>query len=104
MSKGSVEKERSVSTMRILVFSLAAIGVSACSSQKPWSVEEVTGHLPDLDFFPGGGKGAPVTAKIHEGKILLMYFGFLQTTGGVHRFNGAPGKKYGWLPSRIFTL
>ncbi|HJT51377.1 MAG TPA: hypothetical protein VJ734_05495 [Nitrosospira sp.] len=61
MSKGSVEKERSVSTMGILVFSLAAIGVSACSSQKPWSVEEVTGHLPDLDFFPDGGKGAPVT-------------------------------------------
>ena len=55
---------------------LVAIVVSACSFQKPWSVEEVTGHLPDLDFFPGGGKGAPVRAKIHEGKILLMYMDF----------------------------
>jgi hypothetical protein len=31
-----------------------------------------------------------------------MYFGFLQTAGGVLRFNGAPGKKYGWVTSRIF--
>ncbi len=83
---------------RIMVF-LVAIVVSACSFQKPWSVEEVTGHLPDLDFFPGGGKGAPVTAKIHEGKILLMYFGFLQTAGGVPVSMARPVKNTAGCPA-----
>lgn len=50
--------------------------VSACVSQKSRHVEEVTGHLPDLNFSLTSDGRQSVTAKTYEGNILLLYFGF----------------------------
>lgn len=47
-----------------------------CSGENPWHVEEVTGHLPDLDFSLTSDRGSPVTANEFEGKLLLLYFGY----------------------------
>jgi protein SCO1 len=53
-----------------------AFAISGCIGQKSWHLEEVTGHLPDLDFSLISDRGIPVTAKTYEGYLLLMYFGF----------------------------
>jgi protein SCO1/2 len=57
-----------------------ALAISGCIGQKSWHVEEVTGHLPDLDFSLTSDRGIPVTAKAYEGHVLLMYFGFTHCT------------------------
>jgi protein SCO1/2 len=53
-----------------------AFMVSGCSPERDWRVEEVTGHLPDLEFTLTSDNGSPATAKTYSGYILLMYFGF----------------------------
>ncbi len=68
--------------MRIFVLSRYILGlavafaISSCVSEKTWHVEEVAGHLPDLDFSLTSDNGHLVTAKTYENYILLMYFGF----------------------------
>jgi protein SCO1/2 len=57
-----------------------AIAVSGCMGGQSWHAEEVTGHLPDLDFSLISDGGIPVTAKTYEGHVLLMYFGFTHCT------------------------
>jgi len=47
---------------------------------KSWHVEEVTGHLPELNFSLTSDRGSAVTAKTYEGYLLLMYFGFTHCT------------------------
>ena len=39
-------------------------------------MEEVTGHLPDLNFSLTADNGRQVTSTTYEGHLLLMYFGF----------------------------
>lgn len=53
-----------------------ALAISACDSTEHWSVEDVTGHLPDLNFSLTSDEGRSVTARTYEGNVLLMYFGF----------------------------
>jgi protein SCO1/2 len=52
------------------------LAASGCSIEKPWHVEEVTGHLPDLNFSLTSNHGSAVTAETYEGYLVLMYFGF----------------------------
>ncbi|HET7061719.1 MAG TPA: SCO family protein, partial [Nitrosospira sp.] len=47
-----------------------------CSSENSWHMEEVTGHLPDLDFSLTSDRGSRVTANEFEGNLLLLYFGY----------------------------
>ena len=61
---------------RQLVSLTIALAISGCMSEKPWYVEEVTGHLPDLNFSLTSDRGDAVTARTYEGYLLLMYFGF----------------------------
>lgn len=59
------------------VLSLAmALTISGCLSEKSWHVEEVSNHLPDLDFSLMADDGRLVSAKTYQGYLLLMYFGF----------------------------
>ena len=78
MSKGVIRKGRSVSGRFILALmtAFAAFALGACISQKSWHVEEVTGHLPDLNFSLTSDNGRLVTPTAYEGHLLLMYFGF----------------------------
>jgi protein SCO1/2 len=55
---------------------MMVLAVSACTSKSPWHLEQVTGHLPELNFSLTSDSGQPVTAKTYEGNVLLMYFGF----------------------------
>ena len=59
----------------ILILTMVFV-TSSCVSEKTWHVEEVTGHLPNLDFSLMSDNGRLVTAKTYEGYVLLMYFGF----------------------------
>jgi protein SCO1/2 len=75
MRKGIISKESPVS-VRLIMSLWVPFMLSACYSQKPWHMEEVTGHLPDLNFSLTSDRGHNVTAQTYEGSILLMYFGF----------------------------
>ena len=75
MLKSISGKESSVS-VGLIVGLMMAFMVSACNSQKPWYSEEVSGHLPDLNFSLTSDRGRNVTAQTYEGSIVLMYFGF----------------------------
>ncbi|MEO8767636.1 MAG: SCO family protein [Nitrosospira sp.] len=61
---------------RYMLSLAVAFAISSCVSEKTWHVEEVVGHLPDLDFSLTSDKGHLVTAKTYENYILLLYFGF----------------------------
>jgi protein SCO1 len=52
------------------------LAINGCTHEKPWQMQEVTGHLPDLNFSLISDEGRPVTARTYNGYILLMYFGF----------------------------
>ena len=52
------------------------LAASGCMTEKPWHVEEVTGHLPDLNFSLTSDRGSVVTAETYKGYLVLMYFGF----------------------------
>jgi protein SCO1/2 len=55
---------------------MAAFLMSSCSPEQSWRVEDVTGHLPDLEFALTSDDGHAASAKTYGGYILLMYFGF----------------------------
>jgi len=57
-----------------------ALAISGCMAERSWHVEEVTGHLPELNFSLTSDRGSAVTAKTYEGYLLLMYFGFTHCT------------------------
>jgi protein SCO1/2 len=78
MSKGVIRKGRFISDRFILALmaAFAALALNACISQKSWHVEEVTGHLPDLNFSLTADNGSRVTPTTYAGHLLLMYFGF----------------------------
>ena len=59
---------------RLLIIATFALG--GCLSQKPWHAEEVTGHLPELNFSLISDDGHLVTEKAYAGQIVLLYFGF----------------------------
>lgn len=67
---------RNFELSRCILKLIMALAISGCVPEKPWHVEEVTGHLPDLDFSLTSDNERLVTAKTYKGYILLMYFGF----------------------------
>ncbi|HEX7234142.1 MAG TPA: SCO family protein [Nitrosospira sp.] len=65
------------SPLRFCVYGMiVAFLVSGCFSERDWHVEEVTGHLPDLEFTLISDSGRAATEKTYGGYVLLMYFGF----------------------------
>jgi protein SCO1/2 len=65
---------------RYIMSLTVALAISGCMAEKSWHVEEVTGHLPELNFSLTSDRGSAVTAKTYEGYLLLMYFGFTHCT------------------------
>ncbi|MGH8278012.1 MAG: SCO family protein [Gammaproteobacteria bacterium] len=58
----------------ILAATLALL--AACAPQPKFELNNVSGHLPDLQFNMTNGLDQPVTAASYRGKIVMMYFGY----------------------------
>ena len=54
----------------------ALFALAACASHPQWQLDDVQGHLPDLNFEMTNDLGQPATAATYRGKVLLLYFGY----------------------------
>jgi protein SCO1/2 len=54
----------------------ALILLAACAQRPAWQLNDVRGHLPDLQFDLTSDTGKPVTAADFRGHYVLMYFGY----------------------------
>lgn len=51
--------------------------LAGCSSEsRQWSLTDVRGHLPDLEFTLTSDQGRSVRAADYRGDIILLYFGY----------------------------
>lgn len=55
---------------------IALIGLTACQQQEPWSLDNITGLMPKLEFNLTNDNGQAVTADAYHGKLALLYFGY----------------------------
>ena len=54
-----------------------AILLAGCSEKSPdWTLYNVTGHLPDLQFTLQGAGNRTVTERDLQGKTVLLFFGY----------------------------
>lgn len=62
---------------RFLLPALGALLLAACGhAPPPWQLNDVRGHLPDLQFNLVSDTGKPTTAADFRGKYVMMYFGY----------------------------
>ena len=61
---------------RWLLTSCAAVLLAACAAHPNWQLDDVSGHLPDLEFQLTNDLGKPVTAATYLGKVVVLYFGY----------------------------
>ncbi len=62
---------------RLALLALCTVLLASCSpSAPPWQLNDVSGHLPDLQFDLTSDTGKPMTAADFRGKYVLMYFGY----------------------------
>ncbi|NID16800.1 SCO family protein [Luteibacter yeojuensis] len=64
--------------LMVLFAFVAMASLAACQRepQPEWRLNDVTGHLPDLDFKLTDDNGKTVTGADYKGKVALMYFGY----------------------------
>jgi len=57
---------------------LALVSLAGCQRepQPEWRLNDVSGHLPDLDFRLTDDNGKAVTGADFKGKVAVMYFGY----------------------------
>ena len=54
-----------------------ALLLAGCSEKSPdWTLYNVTGHLPDLQFTLQGASNPTVTERDLQGKTVLLFFGY----------------------------
>lgn len=61
---------------RLFLCVMLVAGMSNCAPDKQWQLQDVSGHLPDLQFNLIDDAGSPVTARNYRGDVVLLYFGF----------------------------
>lgn len=61
-----------------LIALLSLVSLVACQRepQPEWKLNDVSGHLPDLDFRLTDDNGRPVSGADFRGKVAVMYFGY----------------------------
>jgi len=60
-----------------IVVLAALVGLVACSSkQAPWSLSNITGLMPQLEFSLTDQDGKTVTAANFRGRVAILYFGY----------------------------
>ncbi len=64
------------SPLPLLATLVLALCLSACAKPQSWALNDVTGHLPDLDFTLTAGNGKPLHGSDLRGKVVLLYFGY----------------------------
>ncbi len=62
--------------LRWLLAGCAAVLLAACAAHPNWQLDDVSGHLPDLEFNLTNDLGKPVTAATFHGKVVVLYFGY----------------------------
>lgn len=56
---------------------LCAALLAGCGSKpQQWSLTDVSGHVPDLDFSLTSDQGRAVTAQDYRGNVVMLYFGY----------------------------
>jgi protein SCO1/2 len=61
---------------RLLFFLTLIAAAGGCAPEKQWQLQDISGHLPDLQFTLTDDSGNPVTAQNYQGDVMLLYFGF----------------------------
>jgi protein SCO1/2 len=62
---------------RLCLLACTFVLLAACShAPPPWQLNDVSGHLPDLQFNLISDAGKPTTAADFRGKYVMMYFGY----------------------------
>ncbi|MEO6968069.1 MAG: SCO family protein [Rhodanobacteraceae bacterium] len=62
---------------RLVVLCTVLVLLAACGhAPPPWQLNDVRGHLPDLQFNLTSDNGKPASAADFRGKYVLMYFGY----------------------------
>ncbi len=61
---------------QFLLIACSLVLLAACAQQPQWQLNDVRGHLPDLQFDLTADNGKPMTAADLRGKYVLMYFGY----------------------------
>lgn len=64
------------SSLIVLTALLLVFGMAACAKPQAWALNDVSGHLPDLDFTLTGDNGKTLHGSDFRGKAVLLYFGF----------------------------
>lgn len=63
--------------IRICLVLIAAALVSACSSDEPWHLRDVSGLMPDLEFrLTRAADGSTVTEAAYPDEVRILYFGY----------------------------
>lgn len=59
------------------LFLISLLFIAGCSEQNAkWSLYDVSGHLPDLEFALQGAGNKTITQNDMKGKTVLMFFGY----------------------------
>lgn len=59
-----------------LLLACASVLLAGCAPATHWQLDNVAGHMPDLQFQMTNDLGQPVTAATYRGKVVMMYFGY----------------------------
>ncbi|WP_186100273.1 SCO family protein [Burkholderia gladioli] len=61
----------------LLAASAAVLALAGCAPRGgPYTLTDVSGHLPDLAFSLTGEDGRPIDAAAFRGRLALVYFGY----------------------------
>lgn len=69
---------RTRSLLMLCMLALGALLLAGCQRDQglQWRLDDISGHMPDLDFHLVDDQGKNVTGQDYRGKVVLLYFGY----------------------------
>ncbi len=61
---------------RNIIYLVLILISTGCNKEREWQLNDVTGHLPDLQFSLMSDSGQEVTEQTYRGYQVMMFFGF----------------------------